>query len=159
VRGENYDWVYCGGGGFLSRVFTLDEICPGHRHICHLAKFERNWTIRSRVKAIELIGLGRCSPYSIFEESVFEPLHTLRDPTYVHTKFGDDTLIGGGDMPPKRNLRKKRSRITTSLFLYDVDCAGVVNVDPFSRLGTYVCVIMHNFSEIKQSAAELWRFK
>jgi len=36
------------------------------------------------------------------EENVFGPLRRLEDPIiYVHTKFGEDSFIGGGDMPPK----------------------------------------------------------
>jgi len=41
------------------------------------------------------------------EESVFGPFHTLRDPIiYICTKFGEDILIGGGDMLPKWNSKK-----------------------------------------------------
>jgi len=39
-------------GRFLSPVFTRDEHCPGHPHICHHAKLERNRTIRGRVITI-----------------------------------------------------------------------------------------------------------
>jgi len=39
-------------GELLSRVFTLDDRRPGHHHICHRAKFEQSWTIRSRVIVI-----------------------------------------------------------------------------------------------------------
>jgi len=32
--------------------------------------------------------------------------NTLEDPIfYLHTKFGEDILIGGGDMPPKLNSK------------------------------------------------------
>jgi len=34
------------------------------------------------------------------------PFHTLKDPIfYIHTKFGKDISIGGGDMSPKRNAK------------------------------------------------------
>jgi len=39
-------------GRLLYRVFTPDERSPEHRHICHLAKFERNRTVRGRVTDI-----------------------------------------------------------------------------------------------------------
>jgi len=39
---------------------------------------------------------------------VFTALHPLRDPIlYVHTKFGEDVLIGAVDVPPKRNSKKR----------------------------------------------------
>jgi len=40
------------GRGLLSPVFTADERCSERPHICHLAKFERNRTVRGRVIAL-----------------------------------------------------------------------------------------------------------
>jgi len=106
MRGENMAGGFW-GRGFVSRVFTLDERFQGYPHICHRAKFERNWTTRGRVIAIWLIGLGRHPPSLIFEESIFESLHTLRDPiVFAHTNFGENSLISSDDMPPKRNSNK-----------------------------------------------------
>jgi len=47
---------------------------------------------------------------------------------YLHTKFGKDILIGGGDMPKKLNLKQRRLAaefyfrvpISTSVFLRHV---------------------------------------
>jgi len=44
----------------------------------------------------------------LWRKRVFVPSRTLRDPIiYVHTKFGEDSLIGGGDVPPKRSSKKR----------------------------------------------------
>jgi len=43
-----------------------------------------------------------------FQKKIFGPIHTLWDPIlYEHTKFGEDTLIGGEDMPQKQILKKR----------------------------------------------------
>jgi len=90
------------------------------------------------------------SPSLTFDESIFGTLHTLRDPiVFAHANFGENILIAM-DMPPECNSKKAPwGRNSTSGF----------KVDAFTRLGTYVCIIMHDFSEIGQSSAELWRFK
>jgi len=45
-------------------------------------------------------------PNWIFEEIVFGPLHTFGEPTvYIPTKFHENLLIGGRDMPRKRNTK------------------------------------------------------
>jgi len=77
----------------------------------------------------------------IFEESIFGPLHTLRDPVaFAHTNFGENILIGGDDMPPEWNS-KKRSLAAEFYIGFKVDA--------FTRSGTYVRVIVHNFSKIR----------
>jgi len=40
------------GKGLLSRVFTADERCSEHPHVCHSTKCERNQTIPGPVIAI-----------------------------------------------------------------------------------------------------------
>jgi len=82
---ENYGWVLLWGGGLLSRVFALDERFSGHPHICHRAKFEWNWKIRSWVIAIELIQFDRCPPSLISKESIFGPLHNIVGPHCLRT--------------------------------------------------------------------------
>jgi len=72
-----------------------------------------------------------------YEESLFGPFRSLRDPiSYVHTKFGEDIFIIGGDMPPKRNSRKRPwRRNSTSAF----------KVDAFTHLGP-LCVSSRKIS-------------
>jgi len=36
MLGENYGWVFCGGGGLLSRLFTLDRRCPSYLSSCKI---------------------------------------------------------------------------------------------------------------------------
>jgi len=76
----------------------------------------------------------------IFEESIFGPLYKLLDTTvFIHTNFGENILIGGDNMPPKMK------------FLKTLHGGGILL--PVLRLttGTYVCVIMHSFSEINRT--------
>jgi len=43
-----------------------------------------------------------------YEAKRIWPFRTLRNPIIcTHTKFGEDILIGGGDMAPKRNSKKR----------------------------------------------------
>jgi len=56
---------------------------------------------------IQIIRDGRRLPFWIMELSVFGPLSMARDPIiYVPIKFGEDILIGSGDMLPKVSSKK-----------------------------------------------------
>jgi len=53
--------------------------------------------------AIQITQDGRRPSFWIMEENLFGPFRTLQDLIYIYTKFGEDTLIAGGDMAPKWN--------------------------------------------------------
>jgi len=108
--------------GGLFRVFSPDERCPGLHHICHCVKYERNRTIRGRVIAIKLIGLGRRPPFWIIEKSIFGRFHTLRNRLSTHTPnlvkiFPSAAKIcpqyGIRKTPPSDGIRLMVSRFTT----------------------------------------------
>jgi len=67
---------------------------------------------------------------------------------YVHTKFDEDTLIGGWDYPKTEFENAPWRRNFTSGF----------NFDALSSVGTFVHVIVQNFSQIGWLVAELYRF-
>jgi len=81
------------------------------------------------------------------EAGVHGPFHTLREPIFhAHTKVGENILIAAGDIPQKRNWKNVQWwRNSTS----------GSNAGALHPLGTFVCVIMQNFSKIRQSVAEL----
>jgi len=63
---------------------------------------------------------------------------------YVCTKFDEVILICGGDMPPKRNSKNAPWRLN---FYF--------RSDAWESSGTFVCVAVHDFSQIVQLSAEL----
>jgi len=75
--------------------------------------------------------------------------HTARRRTQFSmytANFGVDNLISAGDKPPKLNSEKMHpGQNSTSSF----------KVDALRPSGTFVCVIVQNFSQIRQLAAEL----
>jgi len=76
------------------------------------------------------------------KESVFGPFRTF-------TKFGENSSIGGGDIP-QNGIRKNA--------LWRYNSTSGVNFDALSPAGTFVCVIVQNFSQIRRSLAQLYRF-
>jgi len=52
-------------------------------------------------------GLGVRTVSYILEGSVFGPSYQLPPIFYLHIKFVADTLIGGGDIPPKLNSKQR----------------------------------------------------
>jgi len=82
-----------------------------------------------------------------FRRNRVRPFHTLRELiTCISTKFRENILIGGIDMPPKRNSNlalRRRNSISGS------------NFDKCHFSGTCLCVIVQNFKKIAQRAGEL----
>jgi len=75
---------------------------------------------------------------------------TYWDPIiYIHTKFGEDVIIGGGVIPSKKNLKNAS---------WQQNFTSSSNFHSLSLAGTFVCVIMQNFSQIGRLFAELYRF-
>jgi len=71
-----------------------------------------------------------------------EAFHTLATPFYthtVHTKFGEDTLIGRGNMAPK--LNSKQRPLVADFYLQ-------FQLQHVSCYGTSLCMIIQNFSEM-----------
>jgi len=76
------------------------------------------------------------------------PFHTLRELiAYMPTKFRENILIGGRDMPPKRNSKRALWR-RNSTFGFSYDKCHLS--------GTFLYMILLNFKKIAQRAAELY---
>jgi len=68
----------------------------------------------------------------------------LGDPiVFSHTNSSENIFIGGDDIPSERNFKNAPWRRNSTSGL---------KLGAFTRSGTYVCVIMHNFSKIRQSS-------
>jgi len=87
-------------------------------------------------------------PNWIFEGNVFRPFRTLRKLiTYISAKFCENILIGGRDMPPKRNSKRA---------LWWRNSTSGSNFDKCHLSGTFLYMILQNFKKITQRAAELY---
>jgi len=74
----------------------------------------------------------------LWRKAYFDHFTRCRTPlfTYTPNKFGEDVLIGGGDMLPKRNSK-------------NVSRGGILLAVPtMMPVGSFICVIMQNFSQI-----------
>jgi len=85
----------------------------------------------------------------IFDESIFGPLHTLREPiVFAHTNFGEDILIGGDDMPPERNFKKHPLAVKFYFWLSGLP----------GQSSEYVHVTVQTFIQIGQSMTNVQQF-
>jgi len=84
----------------------------------------------------------------ILEGNVFRQFHTLRELiTYIPTEIRENILIGGRDMPQKRNLKRAIWRRTAD---------SGFNFHKRHLSETFLHMILQNFKEIAQHAAELY---
>jgi len=91
---------------------------------------------------------GCCPPNWIFKGIVFGPFHTFGEPiVYIPTKFCENILIRGRDMPQKRNSKWTFWRRNSS---------SAFNFDKCHLSGTFLCMIRQNFTKITQLTAELY---
>jgi len=73
-------------------------------------------------------------PNWIFEETMFRSFHTLTELiTYTPTKFRENILFGGRDMPPKRNSKQALELAAEFYFQF--------HFDKCLLSGTLICII------------------